>query len=136
MKKAREERFDFLGYSFGPHIWRKDGQEYLGASPSKRSIQRLKTKVGELLAPGNKEPWPEVRNQLNRLLRGWSNYFSYGTRLAAYRGIDNHVCDRVRNFLVRRHEVQGRGTQRFSWPSGVTTNAMNNCTQSGRWSRE
>jgi RNA-directed DNA polymerase len=115
LKDARKERFDFLGYAFGPHTWRKNGQGYLGASPSKSSIQRLKTKVGELLAPGNKEPWPEVCGQLNRLLRGWSNYFSYGTRLAAYRGIDHHVYDRVRNFLAKRHKVQGRGTRRFSY---------------------
>jgi RNA-directed DNA polymerase len=115
LKDAHRERFDFLGYAFGPHVWRKNGQRYLGASPSKRSVKRLKTKVGGLLASGNKEPWSQVRDQLNRLLRGWSNYFSYGTRLAAYRGIDNHVYDRVRNFLAKRHKVQGRGTRRFSY---------------------
>jgi RNA-directed DNA polymerase len=114
VKTARTERFDFLGYTFGPHHYRKDGHWYLGASPSTKSVQRLKTKVGELLVPGNKGPWPVVRDQLNRLLRGWSTYFSYGTRLPAYRAIDNHVYDRVRHFLVRRHKVPGRGTQRFS----------------------
>jgi RNA-directed DNA polymerase len=114
VKTARTERFDFLGYTFGPHHYRKDGHWYLGASPSTKSVQRLKTKVGELLVPGNKGPWPVVRDQLNRLLRGWSTYFSYGTRLSAYRAIDNHVYDRVRHFLVRRHKVQGRGTHRFS----------------------
>src|SRR6202521_2479190 len=46
LRNARQERFDFLGYSFGPHIWRKR-QRYLGASPSKKSIQRLKTTAGE-----------------------------------------------------------------------------------------
>src|SRR5665811_2095655 len=114
LKNARTEHFDFLGYTFGPHRFRKDGHWYLGASPSKKSVQQLKTKVGELLVPGNKGSWPIVRDQLNRLLRGWSTYFSYGTRLSAYRAIDNHVYDRVRHFLVRRHKVQGRGTQRFS----------------------
>jgi len=114
LRDARKERFDFLGYSFGPQIWRKNGQRYLGASPSKKSIQRLKTKISELLAPGNKDPWPEVRGKLNRLLRGWSNYFSYGTRLAAYRGIDSHVSDRVRSLLVKRHKLKGRGTRPFS----------------------
>jgi RNA-directed DNA polymerase len=113
-KDARNENFDFLGYTFGPHRYRKDGHWYLGASPSKKSVQRIKTKIGELLVPGNKDAWPTVNDQLNRLLRGWSAYFSYGTRLQAYRAIDNHVYDRVRNFLVKRHKVQGRGTQRFS----------------------
>jgi RNA-directed DNA polymerase len=114
VKTARTEHFDFLGYTFGPHHYRKDGHWYLGASPSKKSVQRFKTKIGELLVPGNKGPWPAVRDQLNRLLRGWSTYFSYGTRLSAYRAIDNHVYDRVRHFLVKRHKVRGRGTQRFS----------------------
>ena len=114
VKDARTEHFDFLGYSFGPHRFRKDGHWYLGASPSKKSIQRIKTKIGDLLVTGNKEPWPEVCVRLNRLLRGWSAYFDYGTRLPAYRAVDNHVYDRVRSFLRKRHKVQGRGTQRFS----------------------
>ena len=114
VRDARQERFDFLGYTFGPHHYRKDGHWYLGASPSRKSVQRLKDKVGELLVPGNMGPWPEVRDQLNRLLRGWSAYFSYGTRLMAYRAVDNHVYDRVRHFLRRRHKVPGRGTRRFS----------------------
>lgn len=114
LKDARTEHFDFLGYTFGPHRFRKDGHWYLGASPSKKSVQRIKTKIGDLLVNGNKEPWPMVCTRLNRLLRGWSGYFGYGTRLPAYRAVDNHVYDRVRAFLRKRHKVQGRGTQRFS----------------------
>jgi RNA-directed DNA polymerase len=70
IKQARRERFDFLGYSFGPHRLRKDGHVYLGASPSKKSVSRLRQKVGDLLVHQNVEPWPKVRNQLNRILRG------------------------------------------------------------------
>jgi RNA-directed DNA polymerase len=114
VRDARVERFDFLGYSFGPHYYRKDGHWYLGASPSKKSVARLKRKVSDLLVPGNQAPWSEVRGQLNRLLQGWSSYFNYGTRLMAYRAVDNHVYQRVRTFLVRRHKVQSRGTRRFS----------------------
>ena len=35
VRDARTESFDFLGYSFGPHRYRKDGHWYLGASPSR-----------------------------------------------------------------------------------------------------
>jgi RNA-directed DNA polymerase len=114
VRNARSESFDFLGYTFGPQRYRKDGHWYLGASPSKKSVQRIKTKIGDLLAPGNVQAWPAVSRQLNRLLVGWSAYFGYGTRLQAYRAIDHHVYDRVRHFLVRQHKVQGRGTRRFS----------------------
>ena len=113
VKDARRESFDFLGYSLGPHRYRKDGHWYLGASPSKKSVLRIKTRIGEILRPGEQGPWPQVRDRLNRLLTGWSAYFGYGTRMPAYRVVDNHVGDRVRRFLTRRHQVQGRGTQRF-----------------------
>jgi RNA-directed DNA polymerase len=114
LKDARTESFDFLGYSFGPQRYRKDGHWYLGASPSKKSVKRIRTKIGDLLVSGNKEPWPVVCIKLNRLLRGWSRYFGYGTRLPAYREVDNHVYDRVRAFLCKRHKVQGRGANKFS----------------------
>jgi RNA-directed DNA polymerase len=114
LKNARQERFDFLGYSFGPHRYKANGKWYLSASPSKKSMQRFKTKVGNLLVPGNNDPWPEVRDTLNRSLSGWSNYFCYGTRRSAFRGVDRYVYERVRDFLARRHKVAGRGTRRFS----------------------
>jgi len=114
IKQARRERFDFLGYTFGPHRLRKNGHVYLGASPSKKSVSRLRQKVGDLLVRHNVAPWPEVRDCLNRILRGWSNYFGYGTRLMAYRAVDHYVYERVRYFLRHRHKVSSRGTISFS----------------------
>lgn len=114
IKQARTERFDFLGYTFGPHYFRKDGHWYLGASPSKKSVTRFQQKVGELLSPSNVEPWEQVRDRLNQKIRGWSGYFSYGTRTLAYRAVDNYVYQSVRSFLTRRHKVPSRGTRRFS----------------------
>ncbi len=113
VREARQESFDFLGYSFGPHWFRKDGHWYLGASPSKRSVSRLKAKVRGVLGPGNHAPWPEVRDQLNSMLRGWSHDFDHGTRMPAYRAVNNAVYEAVRHFLVRRHKVSSRGTRRF-----------------------
>jgi RNA-directed DNA polymerase len=113
LKDARRESFDFLGYTVGPQRYRKDGHWYLGASPSKKSVQRVKTKIGDLLRSSNKAAWPSVRKKLNRLLAGWTAYFGYGTRLPAYRAVDNHVYERVRNFLVRRHKTKGRGVGQF-----------------------
>jgi RNA-directed DNA polymerase len=114
VRDARREPFDFLGYTFGPHRYRKDGHWYLGASPSKKSVLRLKAKVSDLMVPGNTGAWPEVRDRLNRLLRGWATYFSHGTRMPAYRAVDNCVYDCVRHFLVRCHKVPTRGTKRFN----------------------
>jgi RNA-directed DNA polymerase len=114
IKQARQESFNFLGYTFGPHRYKKNGHWYLGASPSKKAVARIKAKVGELLVPGNTGTWEEVQRRLNQILRGWASYFSYGTRADAYRAVRNYVYESVRHFLRRRHQVQSRGTSRFS----------------------
>src|SRR5215510_4413967 len=51
IKQARQESFNFLGYTFGPRRYKKDGRWYLGASPSKKAVARIKEKVGDLLMP-------------------------------------------------------------------------------------
>jgi RNA-directed DNA polymerase len=114
LRNARRERFDFLGYSFGPHRYKANGAWYLSASPSKKSMQRFKTKIGNLLLPSNVDPWSELRDKLNSSLLGWSNYFCHGTCRSAFRSIDRYVYEHVRDFLARRHKVAGRGTRRFS----------------------
>jgi hypothetical protein len=75
--------------------------------------QRVKAAVHTVLRPGNHQRWPEISADLNRRLRGWATYFSYGTRARAYRAIDHYVSDAVCHFLRRRHRVSTRGTQRF-----------------------
>ena len=111
LKEARRESFDFLGYTFGPQRYWRNGHWYLGASPSQKSVARLREKVHAVLIPGNQGTWPEVRDRLNRLLQGWSNYFNYGTRRQAYRAVDNHTAERARHFLRQRHHVPTRGTR-------------------------
>ena len=56
LKDARTETFDFLGYTFGPERYRKDGHGYLAAKPSKKAVSRLKGRVREVLCPGNQAP--------------------------------------------------------------------------------
>jgi RNA-directed DNA polymerase len=114
VKDARRQGFDFLGYTLGPRHLAKGGRWYLGASPSNKSVLRIKTKVRDLLRPGNMGTWPSVRKSLNRLLAGWAAYFRHGTCAPAYEAVDRQVYDRVRGFLCRRHKVEGRGTNRFS----------------------
>lgn len=114
IKDARTETFDFLGYSFGPHRRWQDGQLYMGASPSKKSIAHVRARVREVLRPSPR-PWPEIRDDLNALLRGWNSYFCHGARRKAHTLIDNHVVNNVRGFLRRRHKVRTRGTRRFNY---------------------
>jgi RNA-directed DNA polymerase len=113
IRNARREQFSFLGYTFGPHYSTRTGREYIGYSPSLKSVARIKERVGDLLAPGNVKPWQEVRKQLNQKLEGWRAYFSRGSTAKAYRAVDQYVYDAVRHFLRRRHKVSSQGTRQF-----------------------
>ena len=114
IRNARQERFNFLGYSFGPHYSRRTGRQYVGYSPSEKSLNRIKEKVGEHLRPSNVVPWEEVRDKLNLKLKGWKQYFKLGSPWQAFAEVDQHVEERVRHFLRRRHKVSTQGTRQFS----------------------
>lgn len=69
---------------------------------------------GAQLRTGNQNPRQLVVRDLNSVIRGWGNYFSYGTLSETRHQLDWYVYERVRAFLRRRHKVKGLGTVRFS----------------------
>ena len=114
IRKARQERFDFLGYTFGPHFSSRTGAVYLGYSPSAKSMKRFRENVREHLGRGNTKPWGEVRDRLNQKVKGWAQYFQLGRPWRAFDLLDEYVQDRVRHFLRKRHKVSSQGTRQFS----------------------
>ena len=113
VRDATRETFDFLGYTFGPTIHRPTGRRYIAAQPSRKSVTRLRQRIRETLKETCVKPWPEVVERVNGILRGWANYFSYGTVSRAYWWVDAFVLEAARRFLVRRHKLYGRGVRRF-----------------------
>lgn len=94
---AWKKRFDFLGFSFGMRISRSSGKYYPHTEPSKRSKQRVKTRVKELT---NRRltllPLPIVVKTVNYQLAGWSNYFHYGNCTTVFGAVKRHVEERMR----------------------------------------
>jgi len=114
IRNARRERFDFLGYTFGPHFSARTGARYCGYSPSLKSVRRIRENVREHLERNNMKPWEEVRDRLNQKLRGWAQYFQLRRPWREFHVVDEYVEDRVRHFLRKRHKVQTQGTRQFS----------------------
>ena len=78
--------FDFLGYTFGRMYSARTGQARIGYRPSKKSIQRAVEKIHALTERSC--TWQETTTlvgKVNRMLRGWANYFSVGAFSKAYR---------------------------------------------------
>jgi RNA-directed DNA polymerase len=108
-----EDRFDFLGYTFGRYYSPRTGRAYVGIRPSAKKIRKLCESLTEQTRRNYlwMEPAELVR-RLNRQLRGWANYFCLGAS-QAYRAVDLHVTRRLRRWLCKKHTVPGRGTSRF-----------------------
>jgi RNA-directed DNA polymerase len=112
--RVGDEAIDFLGYTIGRCYSPKTGKVYIGTTPSKKTIQRLCREISEL----TERRWllidTEVQvGRINHRLRGWANYFCLGPVSKAYRAVDRHTASRLRQWLRRKHQVQGRGTARF-----------------------
>jgi len=99
-----------IGRCYSPHT----GRTYIGTRPSKPSVQRVFRSVSDRTRRNT--CWRDVQDvvgDLNRLLRGWANYFCLGPVGRAYRAVDTHVTTRLRRWLCRKHKQRGRGTARY-----------------------
>lgn len=108
--KAPEGEFDFLGYTFGRMYSARTGKAFIGLRPSKKSVQRAVGTIRELTVRST--TWQETTTlvgKVNRMLRGWANYFSVGAHSKAYRALDSCAATRVRRWLHRKHTVRGKG---------------------------
>lgn len=109
-----QERFDFLGYTFGRCYSTETGRAYIGTRPSKKSV----AKVCRTISETTNRRWLLKDSEdrvaaLNRILVGWANYFRLGPVSTAYRAVDRHATERLRRWLCKKHKRPGQGTARF-----------------------
>src|SRR5260370_32190163 len=95
---ARCDAFDFLGYTFSPMYSPRTGGRYYGERPSQKAVASIKDTIRWQLRPGNQAPWDEVAHALNRIVRGWTAYFSYGSVQKARHAVRLHLAHAVRRF--------------------------------------
>src|ERR1700739_1392988 len=87
--KLPEEKFDFLGYTFGWCYSPKTGRAYLGTVPSKKRVIRICEAISEFT--GREQTLldqEKVIAKLNRTMIGWANYFCLGPVSTAYHAVD------------------------------------------------
>ncbi|HEX8818051.1 MAG TPA: group II intron reverse transcriptase/maturase [Terriglobales bacterium] len=112
--KLPEEKFEFLGYSFGRCYSPQTGRAYLGTVPSKKRVIRICEAISSETGR-NKTLLDQqtVVGTLNRMMIGWANYFCLGPVSKAYRAVEQHARKRLRQWLCAKHKVAWPATKRF-----------------------
>jgi RNA-directed DNA polymerase len=113
--KLPEEKFDFLGYTFGRCYSPKTGRVYLGTIPAKTRVSRIRTAISN--ETGRNKTLLDhkiVVTKLNQMMNGWANYFCLGAVSKAYRAVDGHACNRLRHWLRSKHKMRGQAIRNYS----------------------
>ena len=115
----REEgaSLNFLGYTFRyDRDLKGRDRRYLNVFPSRKAVQRER---GKLHAMTNCrqcfKPIPVLIGELNRHLKGWANYFSFGYPTSAYCEIERYVQGRLIQHLRRRSQRPYRPPAGVPW---------------------
>jgi group II intron reverse transcriptase/maturase len=109
-----EEKFDFLGYTFGRCYSTQTGRAYLGTVPSKKRVLRICEAISrETERNKTMLDREQVVGTLNRMMVGWANYFCLGPVSKAYRAVEQHARKRLRQWLCAKHKVRWPATKRF-----------------------
>jgi RNA-directed DNA polymerase len=112
---AKESSFDFLGFTFGRKWNGRRRQWQTLFQPSKKSQQRLRTRVKKALNAMAPVKLSDQINRTNWIVRGWVNYFRIGHSARAFGNIKHFVEVRVRRVLQRRAKRHGCGWKRYDF---------------------
>ena len=112
-----KESLDFLGYTFRyDRDLEGKRKTYLNVLPSKKAVARERAQLRDLTSVNQcHTPIPTLITRLNRHLRGWGNYFSYGYPRGAWWEIDWFVRGRLIRHLQRRSQRPYRPPQDVGW---------------------
>jgi RNA-directed DNA polymerase len=116
-----DEGFDFLGFHIQRRRKRGTSKRHVYTTPSKKSIQDIKTKVRRLTRRSTKNmPVRALLMKLNRALQGWANYFRHAVAKRVFTTIDSYAWWQVTHWLRSKHQrlTWKELRQRFTAPNG------------------
>ncbi|WP_426938669.1 group II intron reverse transcriptase/maturase [Pseudarthrobacter sp. S3] len=104
-----DEGFDFLGFHI--HRRRKRGTQRrcVYTTPSKKAVQSAKDKVRYKTRRSTLHmSLGELIISLNRMLRGWANYFRHGVSSRVFQQLDSHAWWRIVSWIRTKYKGKSR----------------------------
>jgi len=103
--KLPEEKFDFLGYTFGRCYSPKTGRAYLGTTPAKKRVIRICQAISsenwtQQNPTGPQDSGHQAQPDDERL----GQLLLSGAGQQSYRAVDQHARGRLRQWLRAKHK--------------------------------
>ena len=114
--KEEKASLNFLGFTFrlDRDLFGRP-KRYLNPGPSKKALSKAREQLRSMTGPSFCFlPIPRLIERMNRYLRGWANYFSFGYPRVAFRAVNSFARKRVTRHLQRRSQ------RPFRPPKGVS----------------
>jgi len=100
--------FDFLGFHFHKKKSKKSGKLLPYIWPSQKAMKAIRKKIHfitERMRLSN--PISEVIKFLNRVIRGWRNYFRFGNSTLKFQQLDRYVRYRLEQWVRSKQGSRG-----------------------------
>jgi RNA-directed DNA polymerase len=100
-------KVEFLGFELSERNSETTGNRYIHRQPSKSSQKKYREKIRAEL-----NHWTRWKNtkmiveRINRITRGWGNYFHYGHSTDVFRKQNYWLNCRLRDWLSRKHKLR------------------------------
>ena len=105
-----DEGFDFLGWRIQRRNWRgRNGKKAVYTYPSKEALASVTAKVRSLTARAKHRTLADLLRSVNRVLRGWCNYFRHGVSAQTFSYLDHFTWWRIFGWLRKRHLGLNKG---------------------------
>jgi RNA-directed DNA polymerase len=111
---ARQEEFQFLGFSIGMKRGRKTGKMYPHIEPSPKALKQVRAEIKQLTTERFSATPTEVGiRRVNEVARGWVGYFRYGNCTKAMSSLRYYLGYRMRIYLRRKHHYHSLGYKAY-----------------------
>ena len=109
-----KEGFDFLGFHFRKReSWRYKGRWYLQFWPSQKAMRAIRERIRAIVTRSRLYfPIEKIVEEVNRVLRGWGNYFAVGNSARKFSQVDSYVHERLALFVSKKTGRSGRNWQK------------------------
>lgn len=105
---VEKEAAKYLGFEIRRTRSRR-GKMFALSYPSRGAIKAVQEKVSRIANPRHPIKVEEMVGRLNRLLRGWVNYFRIGNASKWFSKLRDYVEKKVRRFIQKKKQQKGFG---------------------------